>query len=87
MCGGIAGVVVLILATALLVWVSEKNGNSAQKIGKFFAWVAIVAALAMMIGQFMMCKNGKCMGMMGKHHMMMMDNDMSPPPMPPEPTK
>jgi len=91
------GILPLIAATALLVWVSDKQGNPARGVGKFFAWLSIILSLLLLIGQLYTCalmcmKNGcplKGMGMggpgMGMMQKMMPGMDMPqnmPPPAP-----
>lgn len=73
------GIIALVISTALLVWVAEKNGNPAQKFGKFVAWAAIILSTLLLIGQLFvcqkMCRSGMCGKMMmgGAPHMMMQE--------------
>lgn len=68
------GVISLIVASAFLVWVYEKNGNPAQKFGKLFAWFGVIVATLLLIGQMFictkMCMSGQCFRM-GKGYGMM----------------
>lgn len=89
-------IIALVVAAAFLVWVSEKTGNPAQKVGKFIAWVAIIISVVLLIGQALMCakkcKMGYCGkemgkmsredkgGMMDMHRMMMQQMQQQPPP-------
>ena len=37
-------IISLVVAGAFLVWVYEKNGNPAQKIGKLIGWFGVIVA-------------------------------------------
>ena len=62
------GIISLVIAAAFLIWVYEKNGNPAQKVGKLIGWFGVIVATLLLIGQMAMCvkmcKTGQCMRMM-----------------------
>ncbi|MBI2092129.1 MAG: hypothetical protein HYT75_03950 [Deltaproteobacteria bacterium] len=84
------GIISLVVAAAFLVWVYEKNGNPAQKFGKFAAWFGVIVALLLVIGQLFMCykacQSGQCMRM-GKGQGMMMPHMMQNMEMPEDRTE
>lgn len=90
------GLLALVLATAFLVWVNEKNGNPAQKFGKIVAWIAVIITGVMFLCHIFffvkMCQSGECPRMMrgdgmGMGRMMMPDMPKEMPPPPPAPKK
>jgi len=94
-------VVGLIVATGFLIWVSEKNGNPMQKLGKVVGWICFVIVVFGLITQLYycsrMCLDGQCprwmgggmgMGMSvgpGMMHNKMMTHPDHMPPPPPPP--
>ena len=68
------GIISLVVAGAFLIWVYEKSGNPAQKIGKLIGWFGVIVATLLLIGQMAMCvkmcRTGQCMRMMHGEGMM-----------------
>jgi len=80
----VMGIIALVAATALLVWVSDKPANPSQGVGKAFAWIAIVLSALLLIGQLYICTSlcigGNCSRGMGMGRGMgMMQNMMQGP--------
>ena len=73
-------IISLVVAGAFLVWVYEKNGNPAQKIGKLIGWFGVIVATLLLIGQMVvcakMCSFGQCFRADKWHHGM---HEMMPP--------
>lgn len=73
--GVAVAIIALVVSTAFLVWVSEKQDSPHQKFGKFIAWASIVISAIIIIGSavmcFRMCSSGMCPMMGGRAGMMM----------------
>lgn len=67
--GSAAAIFALVISTALLIWVSAKEGQPMVKFGKVVAWIAIVLSALLVIGQIYICTSGYYGGAWCKHYM------------------